>query len=102
MLITVGADHTGPDATLPERLAIAQEHLPGMTVRIGSLLEHLDARPSEGLPSWRGELRPSARAHLLPNVHSARAHQKGERGREARRVGRAGRPLAHPAPRAHA
>ena len=67
MLITVGADHTGPDATLPERVAIADEHLPGMTVRIGSLSDHLDAPAEDGLPSWRGELRASARAHRLPH-----------------------------------
>ena len=94
MLITVGADHTGPDATLPERLAIADEHLPGMTVRIGALSDHLDARPDDGLPSWRGELRSSARAHLLPNVYSARAHQKRERGRVETLVERYAEPLA--------
>ncbi len=94
MLITVGADHTGPDATLPERLAIADEHLPGMTVRIGALSDHLAARPDDGLPSWRGELRSSARAHLLPNVYSARAHQKRERGRVETLVERYAEPLA--------
>jgi hypothetical protein len=94
MLITVGSDHSGPDATLPERLAIAEEHLPGMTVRIGSLPDHLDAQPPDGLPSWRGELRSSARAHLLPNVYSARAHQKCERGRVEALVERYAEPLA--------
>ena len=94
MLITVGADHTGPDATLPERLAIADEHLHGMTVRIGALSDHLDARPDDGLPSWRGELRSSARAHLLPNVYSARAHQKRQRGRVEALVERYAEPLA--------
>ena len=94
MLITVGADHTGPDATLPERLAIADEHLPGMTVRIGALSDHLDARPDDGLPSWRGELRSSARAHLLPNVYSARTHQKRERARVETLVERYAEPLA--------
>jgi alpha-mannosidase len=94
MLITVGADHTGPDATLPERLAIADEHLPGMTVRIGSLSDHLDAPADDGLPSWRGELRSSARAHLLPNVYSARIHQKRERGRVEALIERYAEPLA--------
>ena len=94
MLITVGADHTGPDATLPERLAIADEHLHGMTVRIGALSDHLDARPDDGLPSWRGELRSSARAHLLPNVYSARTHQKRERARVETLVERYAEPLA--------
>jgi len=94
MLITVGSDHSGPDATLPERLAIAEEHLPGMTVRIGSLPDHLDAQPPDGLPLWRGELRSSARAHLLPNVYSTRAHQKCERGRVEALVERYAEPLA--------
>jgi alpha-mannosidase len=94
MLITVGADHTGPDATLPERLAVADEHLSGVTVRIGSLSDHLDARADDGLPSWRGELRSSARAHLLPNVYSARPHQKRERGRVEALVERYAEPLA--------
>jgi alpha-mannosidase len=94
MLITVGADHTGPDATLPERLAIADDHLPGLTVRIGSLSDHLDAGAVDGLPSWRGELRSSARAHLLPNVYSARTHQKRERGRVEALIERYAEPLA--------
>jgi alpha-mannosidase len=94
MLITVGADHTGPDATLPERLAIADEHLQGITVRIGSLSDHLDARPNDAVPSWRGELRSSARAHLLPNVYSARIHQKRERGRVEALIERYAEPLA--------
>jgi alpha-mannosidase len=94
MLITVGADHTGPDATLPERLAIADEDLPGMKVRIGSLSDHLDAGAVDGLPSWRGELRSSARAHLLPNVYSARTHQKRERGRVEALIERYAEPLA--------
>jgi alpha-mannosidase len=94
MLITVGADHTGPDATLPERLAIADEYLPGMTVRVGSLSDHLDAPADDGLPSWRGELRSSARAHLLPNVYSARIPQKRDRGRVEALIERYAEPLA--------
>jgi hypothetical protein len=94
MLITVGSDHSGPDATLPERVATAQQQLPGLTVRIGSLRDHLDAEPVEGLPAWRGELRSSARAHLLPNVYSARADQKRERGRVEALVERYAEPLA--------
>jgi len=94
LLITVGSDHTGPDATLPQRLAGAEKRLPGVTVRIGSLLDHLGDDPPEDLPSWRGELRSSARAHLLPNVYSARAHQKRERGRVESLVERYAEPLA--------
>ncbi|MFB3737996.1 MAG: hypothetical protein ACE14W_03395 [Candidatus Velamenicoccus archaeovorus] len=94
LLITVGADHAGPDATLPERVAAAQPLLPGATVRIGSLEDHLADDHDEGLPVWRGELRSSARAHLLPNVASARAHQKRERGRMEALLERCAEPLA--------
>ncbi len=94
MLITVGSDHSGPDATLPDRLAGAERHLDGVRARIGSLRDHLDAEPPDGLPSWRGELRSSARAHLLPNVTSARAQQKRERGRVEALVERYAEPLA--------
>lgn len=94
VLITVGSDHAGPDADLPERLAAAQRLLEGTTVRIGSLEEHL-ARPApDDLPSWRGELRSAARAHLLPNVYSARVHQKRERGRVEALIERYAEPLA--------
>ncbi len=94
MLITVGSDHSGPDATLPDRLAGAEAYLDGPRARIGSLSDHLDTEPPDGLPSWRGELRSSARAHLLPNVTSARAHQKRERGRVEALVERYAEPLA--------
>jgi hypothetical protein len=80
MLITVGSDHSGPDATLPDRLAGAERLLDGCRVSVGSLGDHFEADPPGDLPSWRGELRSSARAHLLPNVTSARAPQKRERG----------------------
>jgi hypothetical protein len=41
-----------------------------------------------------GELRSSARAHLLPNVYSARVHQKRERGRLEALLERVAEPLA--------
>jgi alpha-mannosidase len=94
VLIMVGADHTGPDADLPARLEAARERLAGTSVHIGSLAEHLEGPVPEGLPSWRGELRSSARAHLLPNVYSARVHQKRERGRVEALVERYAEPLA--------
>lgn len=94
MLVTVGSDHSGPDASLPERLTRAQELLPGVSVRVGSLRDHLDVDEPDGLPVWRGELRSSARAHLLPNVYSARVHQKRERGRMEALLERYAEPLA--------
>ena len=94
ILVMVGYDHAGPDATLPERLERAP--LPPETeVTIGSVAEHVGAlEPRDDLPIWRGELRSSARAHLLPNVYSARAHQKRERGRVESLLERYAEPLA--------
>jgi alpha-mannosidase len=55
----------------------------------------LPVSPGEdALPVWAGELRSAARAHLLPNVYSARAHQKRERARVEALVERYAEPLA--------
>jgi len=97
--IMVGYDHAGPDATLPERLRAAAGAMPGIDAHVGSIADHLDAqRLPEELPVWVGELRSSARAHLLPNVYSARVHQKRERGSVEALVERYAEPLAALAP----
>jgi alpha-mannosidase len=87
-VVMVGYDHAGPDASLPGRLTE-----PG--VRLESLASYLEGRaqPAE-LPVWTGELRSSARAHLLPNVYSARVRQKRERGRVEALIERYAEPLA--------
>ncbi len=85
MLLMVGYDHAGPDATLPQRLEEAAPLMPGIDASIGSLEDHLRGRVlPDDLPVWQGELRSGARAHLLPNVVSSRVHQKLERGRVER------------------
>jgi alpha-mannosidase len=94
VLVMVGSDHAGPDATLPDRLTAAEPLFPEAGARVGSLEDHLDGPQPEDVPTWRGELRSSARAHLLPNVYSARAHQKRERGRVEALVERSAEPLA--------
>jgi hypothetical protein len=94
MLVMMGADHSGPDPTLPERVAAAAALLPYIDLRIGGLDTHLDGLDPGDVPTWRGELRSSARAHLLPNVYSARAPQKRERGRVEALVERYAEPLA--------
>ncbi len=91
-VVMVGYDHAGPDATLPQRLTD-----PG--VRIAGLSSFLGGRSEpEDLPIWTGELRSSARAHLLPNVYSARVSQKRERGRVEALLERVAEPLAALAP----
>ena len=95
MLVLVGYDHAGPDAGLPARLAAAEPHLRSVSAAIAGLEAHLEGRRlSAELPVWRGELRSSARAHLLPNVVSARAAQKAERGRVETLLERYAEPLA--------
>ncbi len=94
LLIMVGYDHAGPDATLPERLAEAAPFMPGLDASVGSLRDHFEGRQLPELSVWRGELRSSARAHLLPNVVSSRVHQKLERGRVETLVERYAEPLA--------
>ena len=98
LLIMVGYDHAGPDATLQERLGRAARFLPGIDARIGGIDEHVDGRQLGDLPVWTGELRSSARAHLLPNVVSARVPQKLERGRVETLLERHVEPAAASAP----
>ena len=94
MVVMVGYDHAGPDATLPARLEAAAA-IGGTRTAIGGLARHLEGEPAaRDLPVWTGELRSSARAHLLPNVYSARVHQKRERGRVESLIERYAEPLA--------
>ncbi len=87
-VVMVGYDHAGPDASLPGRL-----DEPG--VRIAGLASYLANRGVPvALPVWTGELRSSARAHLLPNVYSARVQQKRERGRVEALLERYAEPIA--------
>ncbi|MBI2237597.1 MAG: hypothetical protein HYU54_03610, partial [Actinobacteria bacterium] len=94
LLIMVGGDHSEPHEPLPERLAEANERAPDLDARVGSLDDHFQGRVTADLPTWRGELRSSARAHLLPNVYSARVHQKRERARIEALLERYAEPLA--------
>ncbi len=95
ILVMVGYDHAGPDPSLVGRLDGAEAKLDAINTTIGGLGDHLASqRIAVDPPTWRGELRSSARAHLLPNVYSARVHQKRERGRVESLVERYAEPLA--------
>ena len=99
VVLMVGYDHAGPDPTMPDRLANAE--LPdNVDVVVGGVAQHVGALTwTDRLPLWRGELRSSARAHLLPNVYSARMQQKRERGRVEALIERSAEPLAARVPR---
>ena len=95
VVVMVGYDHAGPDASLPARLAEARPFVRTARPRIAGLAEGVGpVAPGPDLPVWTGELRSSARAHLLPNVYSARVHQKRERGRLESLLERYAEPLA--------
>ena len=99
MVVMVGYDHAGPDATLPARLEAAAALTPQIDATIGGIRDHLDRQHvRDDIPTWTGELRSSARAHLLPNVYSARVYQKRERGRVEALIERYAEPLAALAP----
>jgi hypothetical protein len=101
VLVMVGSDHAGPDRPLVGKVSDAGTSLGAIEARIDGLASHLDGREvQEELPVWRGELRSSARAHLLPNVYSARPHQKRERGRIESLLERYAEPLAALVPNA--
>ena len=80
VLVEVGSDHQGPAGKLPPLLPEVNEAV-GARAEIGSIAAYLDAPDPEGIPTWRGELRSSARTYLLPGVYSTRAHQKETRAR---------------------
>jgi alpha-mannosidase len=94
LLLTVGTDHTVPAARLAPLLEDVNRD-GGLQAQIGSLSDYLRSEePAGELPAWRGELRSAARAHLLPNVYSARVDQKRRRGRVEALVERYAEPLA--------
>jgi alpha-mannosidase len=94
VVLMVGYDHAGPDPTMPQRLANADFPV-DVDVVVGGVADHVGGLAwTEQLPVWRGELRSSARAHLLPNVYSARVPQKRERGRVEALIERYAEPLA--------
>jgi alpha-mannosidase len=72
-----GGDHQSHQPFLPDVIAKANVDAgERYRIEITSLAAHLATAPTDGLPSWRGELRSSARANLLMNVASNRVDVK--------------------------
>jgi alpha-mannosidase len=93
LLVPVGGDHSVPAAKLTPLLNEVNRTAE-VRAEVSSLAEYLDEPPPQGIPTWRGELRSAARAHLLPGVYSTRTHQKQERARVEALVERYAEPLA--------
>ena len=67
-----GTDHQLPQPWLGRVVAEANDVQDDLDLRVSSLAEHLADAPTDGLPTWRGELRSGARANLLMGVVSNR------------------------------
>jgi mannosylglycerate hydrolase len=89
-----GTDHQMPQPWLGRVVAEANDLQDDLVLRIVSLAEHLAAAPTDGLPTWRGELRSGARANLLMGVVSNRVDVRQASARAERALLQGAEPLA--------
>ena len=93
MLWMNGTDHQAPQPWLAGVLAAANADQDRFHFAVTSLPEYLADAPTEGLPSWTGELRSGARANLLMGVASNRVDVKIAAARAERALERVAEPL---------
>ena len=72
MLLMNGSDHLLPQPWLGEVVDAANAAQDSFDFAVSSLGEYVAAQPTDGLPSWHGELRSGARANVLMGVASNR------------------------------
>ena len=89
-----GTDHQMPQPWLGRVVAEANGIQDDLDLRVVSLAEHLAAAPTDGLPTWRGELRSGARANLLMGVTSNRVDVRRAAARAERALLQGAEPLA--------
>jgi mannosylglycerate hydrolase len=89
-----GTDHLLPQPWLGRVVAEANALDAGYDLHICSLAEHVRGAPTDGLPSWTGELRSGARANLLMGVASNRVDIKQAAARAERSLERLAEPLS--------
>jgi mannosylglycerate hydrolase len=94
LLLMNGTDHQPAQPGLAALLARANRDQDRYHFRQLSLAEHLAEAPTEGLPSWRGELRSGARANVLMGVLSNRVDVKIAAAVAERELERVAEPLA--------
>jgi mannosylglycerate hydrolase len=71
-----GSDHLFPQPQLGRVVAEANELQEDFVFEVTSLSEYLAAAPTDGLESWRGELRSGFRSNMLMGVTSNRVDVK--------------------------
>ncbi|MBV9040634.1 MAG: hypothetical protein JOZ68_06500, partial [Acidimicrobiia bacterium] len=94
MLWMNGTDHQTPQPWLGRVVAEANAIQDDYRIVVTSLPEYLASAPTEGLPSWQGELRSGARANLLMGVASNRVDVKQAAARAERALERRAEPLS--------
>jgi alpha-mannosidase len=94
VLLMNGNDHVLPQAKLSAAVRGATARLNGTMIRLARLDDYLARLPEHGWPHWRGELRSSARAHILMGTLSVRASDKQRYFEATRVLERMAEPLA--------
>jgi mannosylglycerate hydrolase len=89
-----GTDHLVPQPWLGRVVAEANALDAGYELHICSLAEHVRGAPTEGLPSWTGELRSGHNANLLMGVASNRVDIKQAAAVAERTLERLAEPLS--------
>ena len=94
LLFMNGTDHEVPQPWLGRVVAEANEIQDDYHLVVTSLPEYLATAPTEGLPTWRGELRSGARANVLMGVASNRVDVKQAAAHAERALERLAEPLS--------
>ena len=94
ILLMNGTDHQRAQRHMPALVAQTDAALDDFDVGLTSLGGYLAQAPTEGLPSWTGEMRSGARANLLAGVLSNRTDVKIAAARAERALERVAEPLA--------
>ncbi|HXW32504.1 MAG TPA: hypothetical protein VEJ21_05365, partial [Acidimicrobiales bacterium] len=94
LLFMNGTDHQEPQPWLGRVVAEANELQDEYHLEVSSLAEYLRSAPTDGLPSWRGELRSGARANVLMGVASTRVDVKQAAAATARALEQRAEPYA--------
>jgi mannosylglycerate hydrolase len=94
VLLMNGNDHVLPQAELSAAVRGATGRLNGTVIRLARLDDYLARLPEHGWPRWRGELRSSARAHILMGTLSVRVPDKQRYFEATRLLERMAEPIA--------
>jgi mannosylglycerate hydrolase len=89
-----GTDHQAPQPWLGRLVEEANAMQDELSFEVVSLPEYLASAPTEGIPTWKGELRSGARANLLMGVASNRVDVKKAAAVVERNLERRAEPLA--------